>query len=272
MFAVCHVRFFLMISLIFFTTGCSHLLYYPMQGHRHNPGQVQLKYEDIQFSDESGNSLSGWWIPASTKEVKGTFIFFHGNAENMSTHFLSMKWLPEQGYNYFIFDYPGYGKSTSGHAAIKWVHKNKDSNPLIIYGNSLGGIVALRAAIDLKKDVPILAFIADDTFSSYRRVARVKLSRHWLTWLFQPLAYVVLSDKWAPDPKDLSPIPLLVIHGDSDNTVETVNGKKLFAEAAEPKEFWLKKDGVHGDTFWRHNFIYRTKVLDWIRSVSQNKK
>lgn len=283
MFAVRHVHLIFLPCFWLLFTGCSHLLYYPMQGHRYTPDQVQLKYEEVQFNDESGNSISGWWIPASTEEVKGTFIFFHGNAENMSTHFMSLKWLPEQGYNYFIFDYPGYGKSTgtpspystlkSGQAALQWVHKNKDPNPLIIYGNSLGGIVALRTALDLKKEIPILAFIADDTFSSYHRVARIKLSKHWLTWLFQPLAYVVLSDKWAPDPvSDLSPIPLLVIHGDSDNTVETVNGEKLFAEAAQPKEFWLKKDGHHGDTFWRHNFIYRTKVLEWIRSVSQTKK
>ncbi|MFN8944115.1 MAG: alpha/beta hydrolase [Pseudobdellovibrionaceae bacterium] len=282
MFAVRHLRFLLILSCFFFW-GCSHLLYYPMKGNRYTPEQVQLTFEDVIFKDSLGNNLNGWWFPAKTKVVKGTFVFFHGNAENISTHFLSLKWLPEQGYNYFIFDYPGYGKSKgvptpestvmAGHAALKWVNQNKYSEPLIIYGNSLGGIVALRTVLDLKKEIPILAFIADDTFSSYHRVARIKLSTHWLTWIFQPLAYVVLSDKWAPKKiADISPIPILVIHGDSDRTVETANGKKLFQEAAEPKEFWLKTKGVHGDTFWGYDFIYRTKVLEWLARVSRTTK
>lgn len=265
-----------------FLSACSHLFYYPAQETFYTPEQAQLKSEDVTFQDEAGNSLHGWWFPAATKQAKGTFVFFHGNAENMTTHFMSLKWLPELGYNYFIFDYPGYGTSTgspspestvlSGRAALRWVHANKDTQPLIVYGNSLGGIVALRATLDLKNEIPIRAFIADDTFSSYQRVARIKVAQNWLTWILQPLAYVVLSDRWAPqNVADLSPIPLLVIHGDSDHTVETKNGELLFSEAAEPKTFWLKKDGLHGDTFWRYDFQYRTKVLEWLVQVSQKK-
>ncbi len=282
MFAVRQFRFLLLLSSLFMS-GCSHLLYYPQKQQFYHPSQVQLDFEDISFTDAAGRQLSGWWFPARTQVTKGTFVFFHGNAENMSTHFLALKWLPEQGYNYFIFDYPGYGRSTgeptpkstveSGHAAIRWIHKNKDPRPLIIYGNSLGGIISMRSLIDLKKEIPIRAMIADDTFSSYQRVARIKLSKNFVTWIFQPLAYLVLSDSYAPKKvSDISPIPLLIIHGDKDITVEPENGEILFKEAAEPKEYWVKKDGVHGDTFWRHDFIYRTKVLEWLERVSPQTK
>ena len=278
MFAVRQFRFFFIFATLFLS-GCSHLFYYPKEQQFYHPSQVQMEFEDVSFKDQAGNNLTGWWFPAKTKQPKGTFVFFHGNAENMTTHFLSMRWLPEQGYNYFIFDYPGYGKSTgvpspqstveSGHAALRWVHQNKDPNPLIIYGNSLGGVISMRALLDLKKEIPVRAMIADDTFSSYQRVARIKLSKSFLTWILQPLVYVLLSDYYAPQKiADISPIPMLIIHGDKDTTVETENGEILFREAAEPKEFWLKKDGVHGDTFWRHDFIYRTKVLEWLERVS----
>jgi len=260
--------------------GCSSLLYYPMRQQIYDPKKFKLDYEEVSFENKEHQKIFAWWFPSRKIPAKGTFVFFHGNGENLSTHFLSLGWLPDLGYNYFIFDYPGYGRSegdpdpysclSSGMAALQWVHDNKDPKPLIVYGHSMGGITAMRAVIEKKNEIPIKAMIADGTFSSYRSLGRQKLSESWVTWLFQPLAYVVLSDKWAPDVSKISPIPLIVLHGKKDPLVPFKNGERIFAEAGEPKVFYPVEEGHHGDLFWVEGQKYQKIVLSEIEKEKGN--
>ncbi len=261
-------------------TGCSSLMYYPKKEKIYDPAKFNLHPENIYFENSEHQKIHAWWFPARTKEVKGTWVYFHGNAENISTHFLAMSWLPDAGYNYLIFDYPGYGESDgepdpyhnviTGVAALEWVHKNKDPKDLIVYGQSMGGIVAMKTATEVNRGkveadkIPIKVVIADGTFSSFQRIARKKLSQHWLTWLLQPMAYLVLSDRWAPDVEQISPTPLIVIHGDQDPVIEIENGERIFADAKEPKKFISVPEGSHGNLFWTADRKYRQVLLDQI--------
>lgn len=268
-----------LISLGFIITACSSFLYQPSREKIYDPKTYKLDYEDIYFVSENKQKLHGWWFPARTKNPKGTFVFFHGNGENLSSHFLSMGWLPENSYNYFIFDYPGYGQSEgepnprdnvyAGKAALKWVYDNKEKKNLIVYGQSMGGIAAMRSVIEVKDSIPVKALIADGTFSSFQRIARQKLGEHWLTWLLQPMAYVVLSDKWAADPEKISPTPLLVMHGEQDFIIPLKSGERLFEDAKEPKAFYKISQGHHGDLFWVQNFHYRKVVLDYLEKLPE---
>lgn len=262
-------------------SGCSSLFYYPTRKTYHDPSKAGLVNEDVEFVSESGDKIHAWWFGATGKESKGTVVFFHGNAENLTSHFANLMWLPAEGYNYFIFDYPGYGRSSghptpmgalnSGIAAIRWVVKNKDQRPLIVYGHSLGGNIALRSVLDLKDSVPFRAVIIDSSFPSYRKIAARKLSSFWLTWPFQPLVYAFLSDRYAPDRIDaLSPTPLLVIHGQKDIQVEPEFGEMIFKAAKEPKQIWRIPDGSHGSTFWRHERVYRKKLLRYLEDPSRD--
>lgn len=122
---------------------------------------------------------------------------------------MHLAWITAEGYNLFIFDYPGYGLSEgkptpqscveAGHAALDWVLSHDTKNlPMIIYGQSMGGIIALRTVIDKRADINLKLVVAESTFDSFQQIARHKLSQHWLTWPLQPLSYLLLSDRWAP--------------------------------------------------------------------------
>ncbi len=271
-----NMRIFILLSGLWLA-GCSSLLYYPSSQKFYDPKRLNLAYDDVYFKIPSGEKLHGWWFPAKGKS-KGTIVFFHGNAENLSSHFLSLSWLPEKGFSYFIFDYPGYGESEgkptprgcvdAGHAAIEWVRTNKDQRPLIIYGQSLGGNIAMRSALDIRTTIPLRLVVIDSSFLSFKRIARHKLSLHWLTWLFQPIAYVVMSDKYAPENiADLAPTPLLAVHGLDDVVVEPRWGEEIFASAGEPKTFWRVEKGRHGDLFWKHDQIYRQKLMEFLQKL-----
>lgn len=258
--------------------GCTHLFYYPNKDRTYfNPADFALSPEDVWI--KSGEEkIHGWWFASHETPAKGTVLFFHGNAENLSSHYMSMGWLPDSGYNYLIIDYPGYGKSTgeptplgcvqAGRDALNWIRKEKDPNP-IIYGQSLGGNVALRVAEEEKATGKIRALVLDSTFPSYQKIARGKLSKSWVTWILQPLTYVLISDSGSPkDLKSISPIPTLVFHGQLDQVVEPEYGDMLFTQLNEPKKFISVPEAQHGQVFWVAQGKYRQ---DFLQFLSDNK-
>lgn len=258
-------------------SACSSLLYFPSQGQYYNPAKIPLAYDDVFITNKEGQKIHAWYFH-SQGPSKGTFLFFHGNAENLTSHFIGLYWLPAQGYSYLIFDYPGYDKSdgsptpestvTAGKEVLRWLAQHKGDDPLYIYGQSLGGNIALRVTLDMKNEIPIKAVIIDGSFLSYKRAGRAVLAKNWITWIMQPLTYLVLSDKYAPRKiEDLPPIPLLVIHGENDPVVPVSQGKDLYARAKEPKQLWLLPKGSHGDSFFTEDGAYRQKLLDYLNSL-----
>ncbi len=239
-----------------------------------DPERFGIKPESVTFQSESGNALHGWYIRSTQKQSKGAVVYFHGNAENLSSHYLTLAWLPSQGYDYLIFEYSGYGESQGtpepettvrdGIAAIRWVTQKNPGRPLAVYAQSLGGAIALRAVHDAGKPDAIKVVIVDSTFHSYQAIGRKVLAGIWLTWPFQWLSWVLLSDGYAPEGviEKLSPTPLIVIHGDADNVVDYSLGQKVYDLAKPPKAFWKVPGGRHTDALWKHNGIYRQKFLE----------
>lgn len=247
----------------------------PVQNKLFDPVRINMKYDDVFLTTLSGNKIHGWYFATTQKVNKGTVLFFHGNAENITSHFLMLRWMPDAGYNYFIFDYPGYGLSTgsptpestveAGIAAAEWLHEKKDKRALIIYGHSLGGVIAMRTVEEIKKDIPISKVIIEGSFSSYKEMSRRVLKRQWWTWWLQPVSYLFVSDKYSPEPIDqIAPIPMLFIHGTSDPAVEYQSSEQMYAAAKDPKELWLIPEGKHGNLYEINNGELRQRLLKYL--------
>ena len=279
------IKFFVNFLLLAFVSSCTSVFYYPRVAKTkfYDPSQVHLKEENVEIETPLGWKIHAWWFKAQNssegeKSAKGTIIFFHGNAQNLTAHFLNLAWIPYEDYNYLIWDYPGYGVSegepspeanvVSAKSVVQWVHEHKDPRPLIIYGQSLGGAVALRTVLDIKDQIPIKACILDSTFSSYRSLARRKAEQSWLTWVFQPLAWLLMSDQFSGNEIErLTPIPLLFIVGLQDKVIPPDVGEDLFEKAKEPKQIWRLANGQHTDVFWIDEKIHRKEFLDYLSSL-----
>jgi hypothetical protein len=271
--------FFLIFTLSILNIGCSSLFYYPKHELLYDPNQLNLTPQDLWIIDDH-SKVHAWYFKSQTnekKQSKGTFVFFHGNAENLTSHYLSLVWLLDYNYDFIIFDYPGYGQSEgeptphstvdSGKLVLKWVHEKIDPRPLLVYAHSLGGIISLRAIEELNKEIPIKLIIVDSSFNSFKKIGRRVLARSWVTWLFQPLAYILLSDKYAPnDLAQIAPIPILFIHGLKDKTVDSTFSEEMFMESSEPKKLWLIPNGTHGSTFYVNKGEYRSKLVHFIEN------
>jgi len=247
-------------------SGCSHFLYYPSRRLYITPSHLSFIPVEIVYTSSDGKPFVIWYFDSKSKRIdRPMILFFHGNAENMSSHYSSAYWLLEKGYDFAIFDYPGYGPSPgspnpentvrSGVSFLEWAIKMFPNRKFVVWGQSLGGAIALRSVIELSSLKPksevILGIVAESTFSSYRSVGADILSRSFWTWLLQPLSYVVLSDKFAPRGRisEISPIPLLVVHGKRDPMIDLNEGEMIFEEAKEPKYLLTVEDGHHTDAF-----------------------
>jgi uncharacterized protein len=246
---------------ILITTGCSSLLYFPDDLLYTDPKtSFDKPPEDVAFPLTKDDQIHAWYFPGLYKKPKAIIVFCHGNGQNRSAHIVGLYWLVREGYDLLAFDYPGYADSDgdptpentveAAKAAIRWAHAKEPNLPLIVYGQSLGGAVAMKAVVDLKKEITPALLVADSTFLSYERAGSSLFANHWITWLFQPLPYLVLSDKYAPG-ADIAKInsPLLVIHSKADSVISVKLGEAVFNAAAEPKEYWLLENGGHIRTF-----------------------
>ena len=259
--------------------SCSGVFFQPYRGHVQTPQRLDLAYEDVHFQAGDGTSLHGWFLPAQGKAL-GTILFLHGNAENISTHIMSVLWLPARRFNVFLLDYRGYGASEGKptfagaqddvESALKMLvtRPDVDAGRIVVFGQSLGGAIALHRVAHTAYRKNIRALVVESTFSGYRRIAREKLANFWLTWPLQwPLSWTI-SDKYNPSEAvaRISPIPLLIIHGDQDPIVPAHHGQRLFELAGEPKQLWMVHGGGHIQAFqsqrYRDRFVvYLTEIL-----------
>jgi alpha-beta hydrolase superfamily lysophospholipase len=215
--------------------------------------------EDVVIRSAGGEENHAWRFVALQKS-KAVIVFCHGNGQNRSAHIVGLYWLVKEGYDVLAIDYPGYADNDgdptpentveAAKAAMRFAVTGKPALPLIVYGQSLGGAVALRAVIDLRNEIKPALVVADSTFLSYRRVGKAILASHWLTWLAQPLAGVVLDDRFAPgDEVAKIGAPLLVIHSREDELVPYGSGEEIYNKASAPKEIWSLEKGRHIQTF-----------------------
>jgi fermentation-respiration switch protein FrsA (DUF1100 family) len=229
-----------------------------------NTDKLDAVRQEVHFASLDGTMLTGWWMPARKGKVngksKGTIVQFHGNAQNLTSHFMILFWLTEQGYDLFSFDYRGFGISKGSpsqegldldaQAAIRYALARTEPGPSVtLYGQSLGGAVLLHAlgALSAAERARIHAVVIESSFHNYKAIARDVLSRSWISYLLQPLAYVLVSNSTSPEDfiAQVSPIPLLVMHGDRDAVVPIEFGKRIFELAREPKRFYLIEGGGH---------------------------
>ncbi len=269
--------------------SCSSFFYQPSKDTFFILDPQRVYFEEIHIDTPDGTRLHGWYFPSQTQNAdntkgklrpsNGLVVQFHGNGQNLTAHFLSYAWIMNEGYDFFTFDYRGYGEST-GKPSQEGLHQDalnildwatQRSSKIIAVGQSLGGAVLARAIPDFKKRQNIKAVVIDSSFYSYQAIAVDVLSRGWITWPFQWLGSIWISDQYSPERyySDLSPIPLLVIHGAQDKVIPYSFGEKIFELAQEPKAMLKVEGGDHIDAMstQKHGKQYQQKLLDWIKSI-----
>jgi fermentation-respiration switch protein FrsA (DUF1100 family) len=241
-----------------------HNVYFPSREIQFTPGEIKLPYEEAYFETEDKKRLCGWFVP---REGAGfTILFAHGNAGNISHRLEKLLVFHEMGFNTFIFDYRGYGKSEGSpseaglykdaEAAYSYLTEKRKigKDSIIFYGESLGGAVL----IDLATKKSPKALITEEAFTSIVDMAKV---------VYPFIPGFMISTKF----DSLSKIgniatPKLVIHSRDDEIVPFYLGEKLFNAAKPPKKM-LKIRGAHNMAFFDSQEEVKRGIRDFLEHI-----
>ncbi len=238
--------YLLFVALLY---GCQRqLLYYPSKEDP-DPARAGLPgLEVVEVAGGDGLTLRHWLVPPPDADAP-LVVVFHGNAGHHGHRADKYRFLVEAGAGLLLAGYRGYG----GNPGVpEEAGMTADASALLdrlagrglapartwLYGESLGSGLAVKLAA--AAETPLAGVILEAPYSS---IAEVAQSHYW----YVPAKWLV-KDRWDSIGR-IAQIraPLLILHGERDNTVPTRFGRKLFDAAAEPKAaLWLPRAG-HND-------------------------
>jgi hypothetical protein len=233
-------------------------LFYSGDWHAEPPEAVAFPHEEATIYTADGLELQGWFFKQDRPAP--TLLFCHGTSYNASDMWATderarafNEFLAGTGCNFLVFDYRGYGRSggrtteegtyTDAAAALGWLHQRDDVDPatIFLYGFSLGSGVATELAVR----EPSAGLILRAPFTSMRDMI--------IDWDAR-FRFLLALAPWLPRTRydNLGKIrrlnvPLLVMHGDADQTVPERMGQRIFEAAPEPKRYAVFPGAGHTD-------------------------
>ena len=189
--------------------------------------------------------------------AKGVVLYFHGNRTNISRYEKNAPFFTRNGYEVWMIDYPGYGKSTgefSEQTLYDWAlvfyklaRVRFSSGSIIIYGKSFGtGIAAQLASVrdcrSLILETPYYDFpsVAGQYLPIYpvHTMVRFKIPTH--EYLKKVTA------------------PITIFHGTGDGVIWYSNASRLKPFLKPGDEFITIPGGSHNDL--AGSSLYKEKI------------
>lgn len=180
-------------------------------------------------------------------ESKGLIVYFHGNAGNLARWGEVVYPFVELGYEVFIIDYRGYGKSSGernqqvmlsdADAIYKYAFQLASEENIILFGRSLGSAFASYLA---GKNQPSMV-ILETPFYSLKDVAKDIIPIYPIDFLlsYNYKNYAALQSCIAP---------ISIFHGTRDEVVDYASGKKLYESlSGKEAQFYTIEGGHHND-------------------------
>lgn len=231
------------------------LAYFPELTLKGTPEHVGLRYEDLWLKTEDGNTVHAWWVPGpeNFKGPRPTWVYFHGNGGNISARLDGYRAIHMRtGANVLSVDYRGFGLSPGAPteqgtyvdaiaAATEALgrHHSQDSNPgpFVIFGISMGAAIATKVAAHVNPD----ALLIESPPSSFPDLAPLHYS--WTRYL--PISKIMQFRYETRTHVSELDVPLLLVHGDSDDIVPMDSAQLVFDSANDPKRMHVVPGGTH---------------------------
>ncbi|HYC30326.1 MAG TPA: alpha/beta fold hydrolase [Chitinophagaceae bacterium] len=210
----------------------------------------------LPYNEKSGISIVQFTTAGTA--AKGVVLYFHGNRTNISRYESFAPVFTKHGYEVWMIDYPGYGKSTgefTEQTLYDWalvfyklarVRFSPDS--IIIYGKSLGsGVAAQLASVrdcrNLILETPYYDF--PSIAGQYLPIYPVRMMVRFKIPTYQYLQKVTA--------------PITIFHGTSDGVIWHSNASRLKPFLKPRDEFITIAGGSHNDL--AENPIYQQKII-----------
>ncbi|HEY9060096.1 MAG TPA: alpha/beta hydrolase [Pseudobacteroides sp.] len=258
---------------------------------------IVIEYDDIQFKDISkAIPLKGWYFKAKGSDK--TIIMAHGYKNNrlqFEERTLEMiSGLQSKGFNVLTFDFRNSGisggdKTTIGIyetddllGAIKYA-KSLGNKHIVLMGFSMGASTSIHTAA---QSPDVEAVIADSPFDDLDTYLKDNLSV-WSNLPKFPFNETILltvklmanvdPKKLSPkeDIKSIAPRPVMLIHGEDDNSIPIRNSEELYnaysGKNTENITFWRVDGARHVGSYEKDTKEYMNRVYDFLGKVYGDK-
>lgn len=237
------------------------LLFYPAKLHSDFKFRADRSHEEVFLVTPDSEKINGLFFPASNDKV---ILYFHGNAGSLEEWQFVYRDFDSLGFNFFIIDYRGYGKST-GNISEAGFYKDAQAaydfllargftaDNIVVYGRSIGSGVAVHLATHQQ----IAALILESPYISVEKLA-IEKYRYLFPSLYLRYRFDNLSKIKAVK------APLLVIHGQRDGLIPFPHGQTLYNTFDGKKQLIAVKDGHHNDLSESPQFL--PGILSFLRT------
>ena len=184
------------------------------------------------------------FLPDSGVQSRGVVLFFHGNRYNVEHYSSYAPYFTSRGYECWMPDYPGYGRST-GEASVpllkelalqlhKMAMKRYPADSIVLYGKSLGTGVA--AWLATRRSCRLL--MLETPYSSL-----ADLSSEYLPML--PVGLLMHDDLPTLDWLQQVQAPIIAWHGTADELIPLSKAARLSSAMKSTDAFYVLPGGRH---------------------------
>ena len=244
------LRWLKMVVLIY--SGIGIILYYLQEFFLFHPTKLDSNYvfqfdqpfEELKIPINQTDTISLVKFFPTDSIRKGVVVYYHGNMQNIARYARFAKNFTKQGYEVWMEDYPGFGKSTGKRTEEKLYMQamqvmqmaagryGKDS--IIVYGKSFGTGIAAYAASSTDCKRLILETPYYNIPSLFEMYAPFYPARSMST-------YQLPTNKFIVDVK----CPVSIFHGTDDGVIPFMNAIRLKRIIKPTDEFIIIKKGTH---------------------------
>jgi pimeloyl-ACP methyl ester carboxylesterase len=241
--------------------GQDRLLLHPVKMDSKEAYNFDQPFTELNLNYDTLTNLNVVQFKATDRPAdsvaKGVVLFFHGNSNNIAHDGPHAIELTSKGYEVWMMDYPGFGKSTGGRTEkelyayslvfYKLARSRWKPAQIVLYGRSFGtGIAAQLASVrDCRRlilDCPYYSMTS--IFRRYLFLYPVGMMLHYHLPTNEYLLAVTA--------------PITIFHGDEDWTIPYSNARRLVPLLKPGDEFITISGAGHNDL---HNSpIFRAKL------------
>ena len=229
------------------------------------PDSVGIKdYQSVSFLSSDGLTLRGWYAPTKNGAV---VITVHGHGGNREGMLDDAALLTARGYGVLLFDLRNSGESDGQTTTLGLLEVNDvrgavefvamqagvDASRIGVLGQSMGGATAIMSAARIPQVRAVVAESAytsleDNVTNGVRQVAGLPPFPFAPLVIFfgqQEAGLDITAVRPVDDMASISPRPILIVHGELDETIPVANAHRLYEAAGEPKELYVIPNAGH---------------------------
>lgn len=234
--------FFLLLTQLVFAQ-MDDKFYYPSK--KWEPVMDSIKFKEINYFIGQ-DTLNTVFITPDTKKIRSTIVYYHGTGGNISRYVPLIRPLIKAGYQVYMIDFRGYGKSSGKPTHLNIASdaqiifdsilqmKEVKKTKIIVYGASIGSQVATKIAADNQSKLS--ALVLDGAMSSFTDIAAATAPPAQRDFILK----VVPSPYSAKESiKQIKEIPVLLIYSKEDKVVPFSQGETVFQNTIAKKEMWI---------------------------------